>query len=76
MVDQPQRPRGRPRKPAAEKATRLGQVVLRLPDDDYAFLSYLVREKRRLGHTENDAARHILIREIGKLRRRYPRRED
>jgi hypothetical protein len=76
MAAQPQPRRGRPAKSDEEKATRRDQIVIRLPDDDYAYLSYVVRELRRLGHSENEAARHIVIQEISRMRRRYPRPGD
>lgn len=77
MSDQgSQRRRGRPAKPQAERATRRGQIVFRLPDDDFDYLRYVVRDLRRVGHSEHEAARQIVIEAISAMRRRYPRPGD
>jgi hypothetical protein len=55
----PKRPVGRPRgKGEAEP------VTFTLPTDHYVYLRHLVQDKKRLGRSVNDAARHILIREL------------
>ena len=60
----PKRGRGRP----PGKSER-SQITFSLPKDDYAYLDMLVREKKRLGNSVNDAARQILIRELYEMRR-------
>ena len=65
------RPRGRP----PGKSDR-SQVTFSLPKDDYAYLGILVRDKKRLGHSVNDAARHILIRELYEMRRTEFHKKD
>ena len=57
--DKPKRGRGRP--PGKSEGE---SVTFKLPKDHYAYLRYLVTERKRLGDTVNDAARHILIREL------------
>jgi hypothetical protein len=64
--------RGRGRPP---KAKRFPDIAFQLPEGHYEYLRDLVRVKRLLGDTENDAARFILIRELDKMMRgRYPRK--
>lgn len=43
------------------------QVTFTLPKDHYDYLRFLVQEKKRLGRSVNDAARHILIRELDEM---------
>ena len=65
MADQPEKRRpGRPR-----KANQNPPLSVQLPDGHYEYLRYIVRVTRRLGATENDAAKFILIRELDKLMR-------
>jgi hypothetical protein len=65
------RGRGRPR----GKSER-SQVTFSLPRDDYAYLQMLTREKKRLGHGVNDAARQIVIHEIYEMRRTEFHKKD
>jgi len=51
-------------------------VTFSLPKDDYAYLQMLVREKKRLGRSVNDAARQILIRELYEMRRTEFHKKD
>ena len=67
----PKRGRGRPR----GKSER-SQVTFSLPKGDYAYLDMLVREKKRLGKSVNDAARQILIREVYEMRRTEFHKKD
>jgi len=60
--NEPKRPVGRPPGKAEREA-----VTFTLPKDHYAYLRYLVHEKKRLGRSVNDAARHILIRELDEM---------
>jgi len=53
------RSRGRPR-----GKTDAETVTFKLPPDHFAYLTHLVVVKKRLGNSPNDAARHILIREL------------
>jgi hypothetical protein len=65
-----QRGPGRPRKPE-----KFPPVALQLPPGHYEYLQYLVRVSGRLGDSENEAARFILIRELDKMMRgRYHER--
>jgi hypothetical protein len=58
-AEQLKRSVGRPRGTSERQA-----VTFKLPKDHYAYLRYLVVEKKRLGISVNDAARFILIREL------------
>ncbi len=62
--DGPKRRVGRP--PGKSDTER---VTFTLPKDHFAYLRYLVAEKRRLGNSVNEAARHILIRELDAMLR-------
>jgi hypothetical protein len=62
--ERPKRPVGRPPGKAETEA-----VTFQLPRDHHAYLRFLVVEKKRLGNTVNDAARHILIRELDAMLR-------
>jgi len=67
----PKRGRGRPR-----GRSERSQVTFSLPRDDYAYLQMLVQVKRRLGISANDAARHILIRELDAMRKSEYHKKD
>ena len=57
--NEPKRPVGRP--PGKGEAEL---VSFTLPKDHYDYLRHLVHDKKRLGRSVHDAARHILIREL------------
>jgi len=59
--DEPKRV-GRPR-----GKSEAAPITFALPKDHYVYLRYLVNEKKRLGRSVNDAARHILIRELDEM---------
>jgi hypothetical protein len=61
-ADQPKRPRGRPPNSGA-----MCPLKLSIPKHNYDYLTYLVERKSRLGATVNEAAEHILIRELDSL---------
>jgi hypothetical protein len=66
----PKRGPGRPKKDKS-----FPPVTFQLPDGHYEYLRYVVQVGRRLGETENEAARFILIRELDKMmRNRYHKR--
>jgi hypothetical protein len=65
------RPVGRP-----PGKTERSQVTFSLPTDDYAYLQMLVREKKRLGKSVNDAARQIVVGEIYEMRRTEFHKKD
>jgi hypothetical protein len=65
--------RGRGRPPGKSERS---QVTFSLPKDDFAYLQMLVRERKRLGRSVNDAARHVLIREIYEMRRTEFHKKD
>jgi len=44
-------------------------VVFSLPRGHYDYLRRVVHQKKRLGRSVNDAARHILIRELDAMER-------
>ena len=71
MLEPPEkRGPGRPRKDKS-----FPPIAFQLPEGHHEYLSYLVRVRRRLGDTENEAARFILIRELDKMMRgRYHER--
>lgn len=61
---------GRPQKPK-----KFPDVAFQLPEGHYEYLRHLVRVRRLLGDTENDAARFIVIRELDKMMRgNYPKK--
>jgi hypothetical protein len=62
-----ERKRGPGRPPG--KGPKGGDVVFRLPRGHYDYLRRIVHQKKRLGHSVNDAARHILIRELDAMER-------
>jgi hypothetical protein len=71
MADLPQR-RGPGRPPKPKKTP---PIVFQLPEGDYEYLTYVARVLHRLGDSENDVARSIVIREIEKMMRgRYHKR--
>jgi hypothetical protein len=67
-------PKGRRGRPPGK--SERSQVTFSLPKDDYAYLQMLVREKKRLGRSVNDAARQILIREVYEMRRTEFHKKD
>lgn len=75
MAEAPEkRPRGRPPKP--DKPPKVPQIRFTLPRGEREYLRYLVEMKGWFGTGIDDAARHILIREIGKMRKaRYHERD-
>jgi hypothetical protein len=58
----PKRSRGRPRKTGHEIPLKLS-----IPKHNFDYLTYLVERKSRLGGSVNEAAQHILIRELDAL---------
>ncbi len=69
--NEPKRPVGRP----PGKPERY-QVTFSLPKDDYAYLQMLVREKKRLGSSVNDAARRMVVSEIYEMRKTEFHKKD
>ena len=61
-ADQPKRGRGRPRKTVDKMPLKLW-----IPQHNFDYLTYLVERKSRLGGSVNEAAQHILIRELDAL---------
>jgi hypothetical protein len=51
------------------KGPKGGDVVFSLPRGHYDYLRRVVHQKKRLGRSVNDAARHILIRELDAMER-------
>jgi len=72
MADLPEK-RGPGRPP---KERKYPDVAFKLPDGHYEYLRYVVRVNRRLGDSENDAARFILIRELDKMMRGQYHKKD
>ena len=56
------RPRGRPPKEGNDE-----EVKLQVPKHHYDYLNYLVVRQNRLGKTVNEAALHILVRELDRM---------
>ena len=64
MMDVPKRPRGRPPKAGSDATLRL-----KLAKNHYDYLKFIVDRKNRLGSSVNEAAVHILTREIDAMMR-------
>jgi hypothetical protein len=68
------RRRGRPPRP--DKPPKVPQIRFTLPRGEREYLRYLVEVKGWFGSGIDDAARHILIRELNKMRdARYHERD-
>jgi hypothetical protein len=65
--DEPKRKRGRP--PGKSDART---VTFKIPSGEYEFLEKIVRDRKRVGDSVNDAARAILM---GELRQMSKNRE-